>query len=209
MHHLHWTQAIAVVGLSLGAIAPAWGQTVNPQITQTSGLEALNRPTLTQGSQGSTVAELQAALKLLGYYSGTVDGVFAEDTAIAVSRFQQAAGIGADGIVGPNTWYRLFPPVAFAASPPIPAPVSPVTVEPSYGDNPTPSLEEFPILRRGMSGPAVERLQVRLQEMGFYDGGIDGDFGEETEAAVLAAQERYDLEVDGIVGSSTWNALFQ
>ncbi|NES85256.1 MAG: peptidoglycan-binding protein, partial [Moorea sp. SIO2B7] len=42
---------------------------------------------------GSVVSELQAALKLLGYYDGSVNGIYSESSAIAVSRFQQAAGL--------------------------------------------------------------------------------------------------------------------
>ncbi|MBD2058573.1 peptidoglycan-binding protein [Oculatella sp. FACHB-28] len=68
-----------------------------------------SRITLRVGSQGTQVAELQAMLKLLGYYSGVVDGVYQESTAIAVTAFQQAAGLTADGVVGPGTWERLLP----------------------------------------------------------------------------------------------------
>ncbi|MDI9634310.1 peptidoglycan-binding protein [Oscillatoria amoena NRMC-F 0135] len=199
MRILYASIASAVLVGSFSTLSPAKGQTLlsPPQA------EALTRPTLSLGAQGSAVSELQAALKLLGYYSGPVDGLFAEATAIAVSRFQQAAGIDADSIVGPNTWFRLFPPVTFAATGVAPAPVTP---NPVYIP---PATEEFPILRRGMSSEAVERLQIRLQEAGFYWGEIDGDFGPTTEAAVFAAQESYGLEVDGIVGPSTWRALFE
>ena len=41
---------------------------------------------------GAEVIELQAALKLLGLYSDTVDGIFSQSTAQAVSKFQEAAG---------------------------------------------------------------------------------------------------------------------
>ena len=79
------------------------------QIAQTTSPEAINRPTLQVGSKGERVTELQAALKLLGYYTGTVDGVYNESTVLAVSRFQQAAGLKADGVVDATTWQRLFP----------------------------------------------------------------------------------------------------
>ena len=79
------------------------------QIAQTTSPEAINRPTLQVGSKGERVTELQAALKLLGYYTGTVDGVYNESTVLAVSRFQEAAGLKADGVVDATTWQRLFP----------------------------------------------------------------------------------------------------
>lgn len=67
------------------------------------------RPILKLGSQGNEVTELQAILKLLGYYSGPTDGIYQESTATAVSAFQQAAGLQPDGIAGAETWSRLLP----------------------------------------------------------------------------------------------------
>jgi peptidoglycan hydrolase-like protein with peptidoglycan-binding domain len=72
----------------------------------------VNRPILRTGSQGTEVSELQAALRLLGYYTGKVDGVYSESTANAVSQFQKAAGLNPDGIVGSDTWNQLFPATA-------------------------------------------------------------------------------------------------
>ncbi|MBF1989211.1 peptidoglycan-binding domain-containing protein [Fischerella thermalis] len=82
------------------------------QIAQVS----INRPNLQLGSQGQPVSELQAALKLLGYYTGAVDGNYNQATATAVSRFQQAAGLNPNGIVDAITWQRLFPGEAIASS---------------------------------------------------------------------------------------------
>ncbi|PMB41869.1 peptidoglycan-binding protein [Fischerella thermalis CCMEE 5319] len=82
------------------------------QITQVS----INRPNLQLGSQGQPVSELQAALKLLGYYTGAVDGNYNQATAKAVSQFQQAAGLNPNGIVDAITWQRLFPGEAIASS---------------------------------------------------------------------------------------------
>lgn len=58
-----------------------------------------------------------------------------------------------------------------------------------------------PKLKRGDTGPAVHDLQNLL--------GIesDGVFGEETENAVIAFQQKSGLFVDGIVGSHTWGML--
>ena len=79
------------------------------QIVQVITSTANNRPTLRAGSQGNAVSELQGALKLLGFYTGDVDGNYNENTASAVSQFKQAAGLKADGIVDASTWQRLFP----------------------------------------------------------------------------------------------------
>ncbi|ASC69389.1 N-acetylmuramoyl-L-alanine amidase CwlM [Halomicronema hongdechloris C2206] len=66
---------------------------------------------------------------------------------------------------------------------------------------------ELPVLRSGLAGPAVARLQERLRVLGVYAGVIDGIFGRQTEAAVRQIQRRYQLQVDGIVGPATWQAL--
>lgn len=56
-------------------------------------------------------------------------------------------------------------------------------------------------LKLGSSGEAVEKLQKRLQELGYYTGAIDGDFGTGTEEAFKLFQEAAGLYVDGLAGS--------
>ncbi|MEM7716287.1 MAG: peptidoglycan-binding domain-containing protein [Cyanobacteria bacterium P01_A01_bin.68] len=63
--------------------------------------------TIQQGSTGPDVIRLQEALKQLNYYSGAIDGDFGPGTKQAVINFQQAQGLTADGIVGPNTWSEI------------------------------------------------------------------------------------------------------
>lgn len=65
-----------------------------------------------------------------------------------------------------------------------------------------------PILREGNSGESVRELQRQLVRLGFLPPGtVDGRFGSMTENAVLAAQTKYRLSVDGVVGPATWRAL--
>ena len=56
-------------------------------------------------------------------------------------------------------------------------------------------------LKKGSSGSLVEKLQQRLQELGYYTAAVDGDFGEMTEKAFKAFQQNAGLYVDGIAGS--------
>ncbi|MEH1970666.1 peptidoglycan-binding domain-containing protein [Nostoc sp.] len=281
------------------------------KIAQVNPGDSINRPSLKVGSQGERVAELQAALKLLGFYSGVVDGTYSENTASAVARFKQAAGLNPDGIVDASTWQRLFPkepvvastvpssqprfnsatnfpvptqannvtnvvnsnpnpprqPVTQVPSSPEPRPTTPkkaVTQVPSSPEprpttpkkavtqvpsNPEPrpatprktttssirktsnratsttrtqsntttkrtpgiqyTSEGLPILRIGLRGSEVVKLQQQLKKLGFLKGDADGDFGVTTEAAVKAAQKRYGLEADGVVGGSTWEVLLR
>ena len=52
---------------------------------------------------GADVRDLQAALNALGFACGEADGIFGAFTEGAVRDFQSNTGLGADGIVGPDT----------------------------------------------------------------------------------------------------------
>ncbi len=57
-------------------------------------------------SYATTVSEnkaIQQKLKELGYYPGSVDGIYGQGTRTAVISFQKANGLTADGVVGPKT----------------------------------------------------------------------------------------------------------
>ena len=76
-------------------------------------------------------------------------------------------------------------------------------------------LVRVPFLRRGAVGTAVESAQVLLIHRGYNCGGRtflgretpDGDFGPATEKAVRDFQTKAALDIDGIVGPLTWQAL--
>lgn len=58
-----------------------------------------------------------------------------------------------------------------------------------------------PVLDNGDEGDTVRELQKLLGV------GVDGDFGDETEAAVRQFQREHGLTPDGVVGKLTWAAL--
>ena len=63
------------------------------------------------------------------------------------------------------------------------------------------------VLQLGSSGPSVTALQQRLQQRGFDPGGINGQFGPATQAAVEAFQKSVGLSADGQAGPNTIAAL--
>ena len=63
-------------------------------------------------------------------------------------------------------------------------------------------------MQRGESGDRVRNLQYTLYELGYYDGSIDGDYGQTTEDAVRAFQIRNSLKVDGVAGKETLAMLY-
>jgi len=67
-----------------------------------------------------------------------------------------------------------------------------------------------PLLRRGMCGEDVERMQALLvswNAAALPVWGVDGAFGAETRGWVLRFQKAQDIEADGIVGPVTWGRL--
>jgi peptidoglycan hydrolase-like protein with peptidoglycan-binding domain len=63
------------------------------------------------------------------------------------------------------------------------------------------------VYKIGSSGDDVAKLQEQLKAAGFDPGGIDGQYGPNTEAAVTAYQKAKGLDVDGIAGSQTLGSL--
>jgi N-acetylmuramoyl-L-alanine amidase len=203
-----WTAAIAIslvgwAGVAHGSSIPSNTMTASP-LTQSVSIPRLNRSILRIGSQGEEVTEIQGMLKLLGFYSGVVNGVYDNPTAEAVTRFQQAAGLKPDGIVGMDTWDRLLPPTLQPSIDPYTA----CNCNPSSA-SPSTSQGDLPILQFGMRGTAVVALQRRLQTQGYFSGIIDGIFGSETEEAVRSAQSSYNLNASGVVDSRLWEVLLR
>lgn len=62
---------------------------------------------LRKGSNGAEVKKVQQKLKDLGYYTGSVDGIFGSKTEAAVRSFQKTKGLKVDGIVGAQTLKAL------------------------------------------------------------------------------------------------------
>lgn len=63
------------------------------------------------------------------------------------------------------------------------------------------------VLRQGAMGGEVKEVQRRLKQWGYYDGAVDGIFGEATTRAVKKFQSKNGLTADGVVGKATYAAL--
>ena len=59
------------------------------------------------GTRGQEVINIQTRLRSWGYYRGTVDGIYGQNTANAVKQFQRANGLTPDGIAGPQTLSKI------------------------------------------------------------------------------------------------------
>ncbi|HEX9823117.1 MAG TPA: peptidoglycan-binding protein [Actinomycetota bacterium] len=139
-----------------------------------------------QGDTGDEIRDVQARLQSLGFPVEQAEiqaARFGPATDRAVRDFQQRRGLLADGLVGPSTWGAL--------------------VEAGY------SLGDRVLYLRSphFRGDDVRALQQRLNPLGFDPGREDGILGEQTARAIKEFQRNVGLAPDGIVGTTTWEAL--
>jgi N-acetylmuramoyl-L-alanine amidase len=138
-----------------------------------------------RGHRGKQVVDIQTRLGALGYFLGRegADGFFGPQTEQAIRAFQQTRLLLADGVVEDNTWTEL--------------------VEAGYELGDRLLYLRVPYMR----GDDVLYLQGRLDELGFDCGPVDGIFSPALEIAVTEFQRNAGLNVDGIVGETTFDRL--
>jgi len=85
----------------------------------------------------------------------------------------------------------------------------PSLAEGSANEIPPPTETPSPLLAYGATGGEVVSLQIRLQQLDFYRGELDGIYGGQTEAAVYHFQVAHGLVPDGVAGPQTWETLRQ
>jgi len=167
---------------------------------------------LQTGASGPNVVVIQTALNRIAQnYPAipkipNVDGIFGPRTEATVKAFQQIWGLNDDGIVGPATWYsivRLYTAVTSLSE-------LRSQGQQFYNINWTPPGG----LSVGDTGDKVKLLQYMLAVLSAHISTIppviiDGIFGQQTRAAVLAAQRRFNLPETGSVGSQTWDAIYE
>ncbi|HIY34638.1 MAG TPA: spore cortex-lytic enzyme [Candidatus Eubacterium faecigallinarum] len=98
----NFTAVITALAIIIGsAVAGGAGYLIYTQTAQTS--YAVSK----LGSTGDEVKSIQRKLSSLGYYKGSVDGIYGQQTKSAVTSFQRNCGITADGICGQQTLLYL------------------------------------------------------------------------------------------------------
>ena len=126
---------------------------------------------------GPKVAAVQVALKRVGLYNATVDGVRGPLTKSAIVRFQRRRGLSVDGVVGPQT-RRAFGKRG----------------RPAFGSR---------TMKRGDRGWDVAAMQYILARRGYPPGAIDAVFGPMTDTALRNFQRALGLSADGLAGPAT------
>ncbi|MEH2209331.1 peptidoglycan-binding domain-containing protein [Nostoc sp.] len=167
---------------------------------------------LEKGDRGPSVRNLQQNLKTAGFYQSSVSQVYDASTQEAVRRFQKAAGLPVDGIVGASTLQKLEnwqakKPTTRATQAQRTAAVSAQAKKSSTTSSATSQRRNPNYLAKGDEGEDVRALQEQLRVAGFYYGNATGIFGPITEEAVKRFQDSYKLSVDGIAGPATLGKL--
>ncbi len=166
---------------------------------------------LRRGSTGPNVVIIQTELNRIAQNYpalpkiAVVDGIFGSRTEQSVIAFQRIFGLTPDGVVGQATWYelvRLYTAVLSLAE-------LRSQGQQFYSINWSPPNGLAP----GDTGDKVRQLQYMLSTLSSYISSIpnvtiDGIYGPETRAAVLAAQRRFRLPETGTVGAQTWDAIY-
>ncbi|MBP5653326.1 MAG: peptidoglycan-binding protein [Lachnospiraceae bacterium] len=132
------------------------------------------------GMVGDDIKRIQQRLYELGYLDSkkSINGRFDESTDKAVKALQSANWLDADGKVGE------------------------MTIELMYSDEVVANLLSF-----GDRSDVVLECQKRLKELGYLTTAPDGNYGNDTLAAVKLFQSRNNLVVDGYLGPSTRDVL--
>ena len=139
-----------------------------------------------RGDTGQSVRELHERLQRLGYGAPLdSDVVFGDATAAMVEAFQRARGLPITGEVDATTWSRL--------------------VEAGWhlGDR------LLYLTRPHQRGDDVAELQIRLAQLGFDPGRIDGIFGTLLHGALSDFQRNRALDPTGVLTRATLLELWR
>ncbi|MBH8564550.1 peptidoglycan-binding protein [Nostoc sp. CENA67] len=133
---MNWKVLALIPALTLVTVLPAYSKTPNKTQNTASAVkvsqasqpgESMKKPNVIKsahvtkktraianhstvlriGSKGESVKVAQNSLKQQGFYTGTVNGVFDNQTREAVIKFQQSKKLRADGIIGRQTLAAL------------------------------------------------------------------------------------------------------
>lgn len=147
---------------------------------------AQTAPAYEQPLSAQAVHDIQARLRALGYYGGSIDGVWGSGTRAAVERFQNNRHLAVTGQLNQATVTAmgLDPDRLLARG-----------YEPrGPGSRPT--------IAQGRDAPRVgpettRAVQTQLRQAGFYRGAIDGVWGRNTRTALAEFQRRRSLPATG------------
>ncbi len=171
-----------------------------------SEVERIFSEVIKRGSRGNDVRVIQYFLNFLGFFNDrlpqiNVDGILGPATENAVRQFQSLYGLTVDGIVGRATWNAI-----------VDAYNSTLNSLPDEYRSYSSLLYPGYTITTGSSGNVVTQIQTFLRTIAQNNSAVplitvDGIFGNQSKAAVIAVQRLAGLPQNGVVGPLTWNAI--
>lgn len=164
---------------------------------------------LTQGATGEDVLQLQFILNFAAPYYVSIppviqNGVFDANTRNSVIQFQKTFELPVDGIVGYDTWQKLYSVYrGIEMNAPLPPQAPLENLRPPYPGTP---------LQIGSSGADVTTMQSYLNVINAVYPQIpglivDGNYGADTANAVQLFQQANGLTPTGIIDEETWEKI--
>lgn len=196
------------------------GGTSNPSTPSTPSTpgEFHSNQLLQNGSSGEQVRYLQYALKTFGYYTMNVDGDYGSGTAAAVTAYQSAKGLSADGMAGSTTLGEIIFEAKWLQRNLRALGYYNGEIDGILDDDVTNAIKNFQsangLTSDGIATASVletisnigKNVQTILQFLGYYTSTIDGQLGEGTVTAIKAFQTAKGLSVSGAYDSATDSA---
>jgi peptidoglycan hydrolase-like protein with peptidoglycan-binding domain len=139
--------------------------------------------TLSYGSRGDAVKNLQQALTDLDYLDDRVDGIYGPKTRYAVKLYQDFNGLEVTGIADKDLQKELL-------------------------DGNPPTYDPYRQISYWARGLRVQDMQKRLRELGYMADPADGIYGPYTRDGVSLFQAENGLDETGIADSDTLEALY-
>lgn len=162
------------------------------------------------GDSGPIVRRIQNSLNIISNNyplipKVTPDGVYGENTEDAVKTFQRIFNLTPDGVVGRATWYKIVNLVVG---------ISRLNELNSVGNTLFGLSLEYPdAITEGDTGEKVSIMQLMLNILSEYYDEIpsvpsSGSYDAQTKIGVIAFQRLFGLPQNGIVGDTTWEAMY-
>lgn len=155
---------------------------------------------LQRGNIGIGVNKMQAYLNMMqerGFITtrNLQDGVYGEQTEQAVKEWQKYVNLPIDGKIDNYTWDTI---------------VNKLRELQIVTNIPVASPDFF--LSSGAQGISVFKMQEYLNEIASTNNclrpiPVDGNYGPRTTTMVQQFQYLYDLNIDGVIGKATWDAI--
>ena len=168
-------------------------------------VERLFETTLSEGSTGRSVRELQYLIDFIAEFVVTVpavqiDGIFGPRTKAAVERVQEVYALPVTGAVDRETWDLLFRVYSGILGV---LPDRDLPIKPAYPGK---------LIGVGETGEDVRLVQRYLAFISLFYNDIpqievDGIYGRRTQAAVRQFQAEFGLTPTGTVDERTWDEL--